>query len=231
MNSLSSLSFPEKAILAFGLVLGLIGLVLSHANPPFFTEVYVLEDGLIEWLTVVALVASATLMLRRAWVLKGERSSLFVFTTVMAAAVFLFGAGEEISWGQRIFGIETPEWFAENNKQRETNLHNLVIGGVSVNKLVFSKILAVCLLGYLVILPWVAKKKPAFAAFLDRAGVPLPRTWHVVVWIAVLLLTEYAVGTGKRGELREFLLTTILFVQLLNPANHWIYDRTSRPQE
>lgn len=35
-------------------------------------------------------------------------------------------------------------------------------------------------------------------------------------------------GTSKRGELREVLLTTILFVQLLRPFNGWIYDMTRR---
>jgi hypothetical protein len=34
-------------------------------------------------------------------------------------------AGEEISWGQRIFGWETPETIAAVNEQQETNLHNL----------------------------------------------------------------------------------------------------------
>lgn len=41
------------------------------------------------------------------------------------ALLFFFGAGEEISWGQRIFGFATPEALAEVNKQDELNLHNL----------------------------------------------------------------------------------------------------------
>lgn len=41
------------------------------------------------------------------------------------ALLFFFGAGEEISWGQRIFGFATPEALAEINKQDELNLHNL----------------------------------------------------------------------------------------------------------
>jgi hypothetical protein len=34
-------------------------------------------------------------------------------------------AGEEISWGQRVFGLETPAALSEANVQDETNLHNL----------------------------------------------------------------------------------------------------------
>ena len=41
------------------------------------------------------------------------------------AALFFFGAGEEISWGQRILGFETPQPLSQVNKQEEFNLHNL----------------------------------------------------------------------------------------------------------
>jgi hypothetical protein len=41
------------------------------------------------------------------------------------AVLFLFGAGEEISWGQRILGFQTPESVSEVNRQEEFNLHNL----------------------------------------------------------------------------------------------------------
>jgi hypothetical protein len=41
------------------------------------------------------------------------------------AALFFFGAGEEISWGQRILGFETPTALSQVNRQEEFNLHNL----------------------------------------------------------------------------------------------------------
>lgn len=41
------------------------------------------------------------------------------------AALFFFGAGEEISWGQRILGFQTPENISQVNRQEEFNLHNL----------------------------------------------------------------------------------------------------------
>jgi len=228
LSLISLMKLPEKIRRVVAAVLGLTGLILSHAAPEFFKNTYVIEDGFIEWLTVVALIASSILMLRRAVSLGQVRSRLFLFVTVAAAAVFIFGAGEEISWGQRIFLIETPDWLAEKNKQRELNLHNLVIGGVSINKLVFSKILGVVLLVYLIIIPLVYRKHPGRAQQIDALGIPLPRTWHVIVWISVLIVTETLVATTKRGELREFLLCTILFVQLLRPFNYWIYDPAKR---
>ena len=44
---------------------------------------------------------------------------------LLLSLMFLFGFLEEISWGQRIFHIETPDMIAERNLQREMNIHNL----------------------------------------------------------------------------------------------------------
>lgn len=44
---------------------------------------------------------------------------------LLLALVFFFGFGEEISWGQRIFGVQTPEPLREINEQSELNIHNL----------------------------------------------------------------------------------------------------------
>src|SRR5512147_237243 len=41
------------------------------------------------------------------------------------ALLFFFGAGEEISWGQRIFQVVTPGGLAAINTQDELNFHNL----------------------------------------------------------------------------------------------------------
>src|SRR5690606_18740736 len=46
---------------------------------------------------------------------------------VAVALVMLFAGGEEISWGQRIFGWETPQEIADLNDQGETNIHNIGI--------------------------------------------------------------------------------------------------------
>ena len=80
------MSLLEKIILSLAAAIAVAGTIISHVAPSYFAERFVVEDGFIEWLTVIALVASAILMLRRAWTLKGVRSPLFLFVTVMAAA-------------------------------------------------------------------------------------------------------------------------------------------------
>ena len=44
---------------------------------------------------------------------------------MLGALAFVFAAGEEISWGQRIFLFETPDYLREINLQGEFNLHNI----------------------------------------------------------------------------------------------------------
>jgi hypothetical protein len=52
---------------------------------------------------------------------------LVPFIFFVFVLLFLFGAGEEISWGQRVFGFQTPESLTSINRQNELTLHNLEI--------------------------------------------------------------------------------------------------------
>ncbi len=126
-------------------ILGLVLLVLIPGFYLFFTAVpkfeqYVQEDGIVEWLTVLGLLLGSFVCFIRFAKLLRKKSTWFLFVTFGLGLFLFFAAGEEISWGQRIFGISTPEYFKENNAQQETNLHNLVVGGVKLNKLIFSVI-------------------------------------------------------------------------------------------
>ena len=235
----------EKALLVAVAILVGLGAILSHTAEKFFRERYVIEDGPLEWLTVVAFVIAAGVLVWRAATLRKIRPLIFTLVTLAGAAVLFFGAGEEISWGQRIFGIETPGFMEEHNKQKEMNLHNLVVGEISINKLVFSKMLAVGLVIYLLVMPWFYQKKPGFAAWIDRIGIPMPKRWHIITWLVVIAATEIAflphtnlkgesgleplVATNKKGEVREFAAGFLVLAQILMPFNAWIYRRNRRP--
>ena len=43
----------------------------------------------------------------------------------LLAVLSVLAAGEEISWGQRLLGLETPESVRDANLQEELNVHNL----------------------------------------------------------------------------------------------------------
>lgn len=54
---------------------------------------------------------------------------------ILALGLF-FICMEEISWGQRIFNIATPDIFSKHNRQYEMNIHNMdIIGKALLNKI------------------------------------------------------------------------------------------------
>jgi len=78
------------------------------------------EDGLFENLTALAFFLTSLAFL-----------ILFIRTRkvihILFFLLFLFGTGEEISWGERIFHFEVPESIAAINAQNEFNIHNLKV--------------------------------------------------------------------------------------------------------
>jgi len=101
---------------------------LDPAAEQFFFRLLYREYGVLENATLVGLIASAFLMLRVARRIHAEGMTFWGLRLnwwflLLAGGLFVLGM-EEISWGQRIFGWETPEDLFENNVQNETNLHN-----------------------------------------------------------------------------------------------------------
>lgn len=83
------------------------------------------EDSVLEWLQFLLVFGSG---LALGWVsMLLLRGRLLIVSLLYLALAFgvLFVAGEEISWGQRVFGWETPDSLADINHQNETNIHNI----------------------------------------------------------------------------------------------------------
>lgn len=88
-------------------------------------RVVVGEDRAIEWLTFSFFLgaALATLALVRNHAARMNRRILCILLGL--SVFYVVCAGEEISWGQRVFGFATPEAIIEHNQQQEFNIHNL----------------------------------------------------------------------------------------------------------
>lgn len=82
------------------------------------------EDGWIEILTVVfllvAILFGAMFLLQRR--VPGHDWVLWWMVILVLGSIYF--AGEEVSWGQHIFGWEASEYWQSLNDQGETNLHN-----------------------------------------------------------------------------------------------------------
>ena len=87
----------EILILTLIAVILLIGFILVFTNLPLF-ERYTVEDGIVEWLTVIGLLMAAATCFSRAIKLRAYRSSLFITGWLLLGLLLIFGAAEEISW-------------------------------------------------------------------------------------------------------------------------------------
>jgi hypothetical protein len=101
---------------------GLTALGLLADRNPHRAFRLVAEDGALEWSQALLLGATAALLFGAAWFRRGRLGWLLA----AAAIGFLLTIAEEISWGQRLFGIQTPEAISAINRQKELTLHNLV---------------------------------------------------------------------------------------------------------
>lgn len=212
---------PNRVELWVGVVvaiLTIIGLVWSLTDARSFKRIYVEEDGPIEWLTVVFLLGVVFISFKRYFRLRAVRPRLFLVCLLGSAALFIFGAGEEISWGQRLLGFGTPEVIAEYNTQNEFTLHNLELGGVRLNQVVFGLFLTIIVVAYVFVLPVVWQFWPPVRDLADRFAVPVPRGYHAIV-IAVLAPMVDFMPSSNRWELLEMLVVSAIFLAFLYPLN------------
>lgn len=212
----------EKIILLLVFAIVVTGFILFYTDPTLFRS-FVQEDGLVEWLTVLGLMLGCIVCIGRFINLRKFKSAWFLFVTASLAFLLFFAAGEEISWGQRIFGIKSSEFFAEKNSQGETNLHNLVVDGVKINKIIFSIGLVSAMGIYLVVLPLLYSRKNV-KNFVDHSGIPLPRAYQVISILFVFGATSL-LADGKRAELLEAGITLLFFLIIKYPANSGVFKR------
>lgn len=83
------------------------------------------EDNFIENMQSIVYFVSFTVAILISHSFFKEKKRLYALLYLVLSLGFLFISIEEISWGQRIFGIPTPKFFQHHNWQRELSLHNL----------------------------------------------------------------------------------------------------------
>lgn len=83
------------------------------------------EDNLIENAQVVVLLGGAWFSYKMTRYWWSKRQTFHKISFALATVFLLFVAAEEISWGQRIFNVETPDQIAEINLQDEITVHNM----------------------------------------------------------------------------------------------------------
>ena len=141
------------------------------------------EDYWVENLTAVWFLLAGLLLFAAAW---AERSLLRRCVYILGGVAMVFAAGEEISWGQRIFGFATPDFLMPLNMQQEFTVHNIANGMFDI--LWLNGALILCMV-----------TGAAFFCRKDRLwGIPLP---SILLMLGFLLILSYDSG----ANLKEYL--------------------------
>ncbi len=131
-------------------------------------------------------------------ILKFEKLSLNgnVFYLLLGVA-FLFVSFEEISWGQRIIGFDTPEGIDKFNAQSEFNFHNLYFFHGETESgdrksfwtllLNMDRMFSIFWFSYCFLIPFFYHFSSAAKHFLDKIRMPI-----VPMFFAAIFLANYA---------------------------------------
>ncbi len=169
----------ESRVAIFGgvfLCLNVFALGCLAVAAPSFYDVLTREDYWVEYLTMVWFLLTGIVLFATAL---AERSPVRRGVYIVGAVAFLFAAGEEISWGQRIVGFDTPGLLLVWNESREFNAHN--ISNITFDRAYREGTLLLCMV--------------TGAAFFCRKdallGIPLPSILLALCFLAVLVMLPH----------------------------------------
>lgn len=177
-----------------------IALVTEHH--PEFVVTYGEEDGVAEYLSALFFFLSSlgflSLYLRHARPLPLWRGGVLLGWAVL----MFFFAGEELSWGQRIFGLETPEPVRATNAQDEFNLHNHDIIQEHGHRI----LTAFALLTGVGI--WVLSRIPPVRRLFQQFVVPVPPLGYSILFVGAFIYGRRYIPELSyfASEFREFFL-------------------------
>ena len=159
------------------LIIGFSSLVsilpgLYHLVYGRIPDYWLQESGLYETSGAAACLIAALLTVYSFKTSLKQNQPLWSFWMFLFAMVCLFISGEEISWGQHLFGYEVPDNISSTNYQKEFNLHNSMLIQSSNNSL--SLILFTLLMFYFILLPMSLVVFPTFQRLFQRTMIPIP---------------------------------------------------------
>ncbi len=188
---LSRAEWAAASLLAVYLLTSFLLLRLDSASANWLVS----EDAGFEVLGALGLLLGAgfvfmALVRMRA---RGDSGRVLQLSYLGLALLLFVAAGEEISWGQRLIGLETPESVRRINAQGEINLHNLYGDehGQNASRDLFVWFWRI----FGIVIPLAAVWKP-LGRRLRRYVPVLP------VWIAVLFIGQQLLWKPVRANWR-----------------------------
>lgn len=193
-------------------------------DPSLFVT-WMQEDAWAEWATVLFFLLASILWIRKTYLSRAESTDWqgrFVLVGYASVACFcLFVAGEEISWGQRLFAFEPPEIFLEANFQQEANLHNLLthkeLAGIPLDS---RFLVAFVALGFGLLLPvasWLLGQRILVLSALA------PR-WRWVAGFVAVAIAELTYPVELTGEAAELGLAMLFAADAIDRSPPWEFS-------
>ena len=206
-----------------------LGLIFIFAAPewlsPNAVKSVIEEDGVVENISALLFLISSilALVLLVRFEMPGRHR---VMLALLAFFLFIF-FGEEISWGQRIFGFDTLEIMRKANVQNENNLHNLF--GYFIPSLF---LLAVIVYGF--IFPFAVRYFRFVHQLFDLVGMPIASRGLAIGFLTAVLFRDWTfeklidtssgIATAEIGEM----LISACFLLLIFEIRHSLTDYDKR---
>lgn len=96
-------------------------------SPVIYDRLFEREDAFSEYLQALNYFVAACLSTLVSILAKRHGLAFLSLLYLLLGLGLAFVSFEEVSWGQRIFAISTPEYFGKNNVQDELTIHNLEV--------------------------------------------------------------------------------------------------------
>jgi hypothetical protein len=159
-------------------------------------EAVTAEDSLFEYATAVFFFLSGFGLF---WLQRHVSNTALKMLLVAGAVGLVVIAGEEISWAQRLIGIETPEVIAEHNMQNELTLHNL------------SYIYGYVVPAYILIGLTAGLLAPSFRVIVAK----LQKNWSTfTIWVPGFITSIYFLQLSvQRYFTREFRIASLKVIE------------------
>jgi hypothetical protein len=188
------LPFPGSIYVVLLVYLSISYTALMLHQP--YLDMAIKEDNYFENASFLGLLLTAILFIyaffkSRRPEYKPDNPPLKQLSYLALAMIFIFGAGEEISWGQRIFHTETPEVLQKENVQDEINVHNLAIFEGKNSVVTVDTLFTTFSFTLTLLVPLLASRSRKFERFVDRL-MPVPHWSLGLLFLANFLLAKIA---------------------------------------
>ena len=176
-------------------------------------EYLVLEDGILENLTALLLFLGGVYIFYIFFKNKNDKGFWWKIFHVIFGLTLWFGFAEEISWGQRIIGFDTPVFFQKHNKQWEVGIHNLTYEGFSVNQWIFSIGLSIGIGIYYLFFRIMNERVGWIKSLTERIEAPIPNWNQTIILMASVALILF-IDHPKKWEIFECIFVLVFMLTI-----------------